>query len=85
MDIKFDYILSFHNDYKPANKPPKKEGFYMTIRCGLNGIYYYLNEWKDGDWLVNILDNSFVIAYSKETIEREVVDEWVKNETKKGI
>lgn len=78
MEIKEEHILDFSNDYKPANYPPKKDGFYMTIRCGLGGIYYSLNEWKDDMWQVGILDFSSVIAYSRETIAKEVVNEWVR-------
>lgn len=78
MEIMEEYILNFNNDYKPANHLPKEDGFYMTIRCGLGGIYYELDEWKDGNWQVRILDASYVIAYSRETIARDVVNEWAR-------
>ena len=61
---------------------PKEDGFYMTIRCGLGGIYYNLDEWKDSNWQVGILDGSYVIAYSREQIPREVVNEWARNKLK---
>ena len=82
MEIREGHILDFDHDYKPANYPPKEDGFYMTIRCGLGGIYYNLDEWKDGNWQVMILDASRVIAYSRETIAREVVNEWARNKLK---
>ena len=75
MEIIEGHILEFDHDYKPANHPPKEEGFYMTIRCGLGGIYYRFDEWREGNWQVGILDASYVIAYSRETIAREVVNE----------
>lgn len=78
MEIRKEHILDFNNDYKPANYPPKEDGFYMTIRCGLGGIYYELDEWKDGNWQVGILDASYVIAYSREIIAREAVNEWAR-------
>ena len=31
-------IFDFNGVYKPLNKNPKNDGFYMTIRCGLGGI-----------------------------------------------
>lgn len=82
MKIREEHILDFDNDYKPANYPPKEDGFYMTIRCGFGGIYYNLNEWKDSNWQVGILDGSYVIAYSREQIPREVVNEWARNKLK---
>lgn len=78
MEIKEEHILDFNYDYKPANNPPKEDGFYMTIRCGLGGIYYNLNEWKEGGWQLGILDGSYVIAYSKETISKEAVNDWAR-------
>lgn len=78
MEIKEEHILDFNYDYKPANYPPKEDGFYMTIRCGLGGIYYNLNEWKEGRWQLSILDGSYVIAYSKETISKEAVNDWAR-------
>lgn len=76
MTIREDHILDFDHDYKPANYLPKEEGYYMTIRCGFSGIYYHLDEWKEGKWQVRILDGSYVVAYSRETIPRETVNEW---------
>ena len=82
MEIKEGHIIDFHNDYKPANYPPKKDGFYMTIRCGLGGIYYYIDGWKDERWQLGILDGSYVIAYSIKQIPKEVVNEWLRNKLK---
>jgi hypothetical protein len=62
-------IFKFHNDFKPAKYPPQEEGYYVTIRCGLSGIYQVLNQWKDGKWQMQILDASDTIAYSKEKVE----------------
>jgi hypothetical protein len=47
----------------------QEEGYYVTIRCGLSGIYQVLNQWKDGKWQMQILDASDTIAYSKEKVE----------------
>lgn len=55
-------------DFKPGHYAPQKEGMYITIRCGLPGIYQTLDEWKDGRWQKGVLDGSTVIAYSRETI-----------------
>ena len=62
-------IFKFHNDFKPAKYPPQEDGYYVTIRCGLSGIYQVLNQWKDGKWQMQILDASDTIAYSKEKVE----------------
>ena len=45
---------------------PKEDGVYLTIRCGLSGIYTVLNEWKNGEWQMESLDGSTTIAYRKD-------------------
>lgn len=82
MEIKEGHILDFNGEYVPAKRQPKVDGYYMTIRCGLGGIYYIINEWKDGRWQVESLDDGYVIAYSKETISKEKVNEWARNKLK---
>lgn len=62
-------IFKFHGEFKLAKYPPTEEGNYITIRCGLSGIYQVLNQWKDGKWQMQILDASDTIAYSKEKVE----------------
>lgn len=57
------------NDFKPAHYPPKEEGYYLTIRCGLTGIYTTINMWKNGNWQMNVLDGSTTIAYSRNKLE----------------
>ncbi len=37
----FDFSGQF---YLTKNHLPEKEGFYITIRCGLGGIYQCLNQ-----------------------------------------
>lgn len=78
MEISETKILNFNGEYKLAKYPPKKDGYYMTIRCGLGGLYTNLNKWKDGNWMMSAADDSAVIAYSKEQITREQVDNWCK-------
>lgn len=39
------------------------ETMYVTIRCGLSGIYSCLNEWNKGRWGAECLDGSTTIAY----------------------
>ncbi len=53
------------NNFIPAHYNPKEDGIYLTIRCGLTGIYTKVNEWKDGKWQMGILDGSTTIAYSR--------------------
>ncbi len=71
-------IYKFNGKYMLAKYPPKEDGWYMTIRCGLSGIYTCLNEWKDNKWQVEAADASDTIAYSKERISKETVDKWAK-------
>ena len=71
-------IYKFNGKYMLVKYPPKEDGWYMTIRCGLSGIYTCLNEWKDNKWQVEAADASDTIAYSKERISKETVDKWVK-------
>lgn len=56
------------NDFIPAKHNPKEEGYYITIRCGLSGIYQMLNEWKDNKWQINLTDDSYTIAYNRKRI-----------------
>ena len=63
--FKFD---KENNNFIPVHYGPKKDGTYLTIRCGSGGIYTMLNEYKDGQWMVQCTDGSDTIAYSKETI-----------------
>jgi len=57
-------------DFIPAKHiNPKEEGYYLTIRCGLSGIYQMINEWKNNEWVVKLLDDSYTIAYSREKIK----------------
>ena len=65
-------ILEFDlddNNFKPAHYPPKENGMYITIRCGFSGIYQKLDQYKDGEWQLRVLDGSKVIAYSKNKID----------------
>ena len=67
-------ILDFDNDFAPAVtssgvRNPAEEGVYITIRCGLSGIYQCLNTWKDGKWQMQVLDASTTIAFSKQPLD----------------
>lgn len=83
MEINETKILNFNGEYKLAKYPPKENGYYMTIRCGLSGIYTCLNEWKDNAWQVEVADASDTIAYSREQITKEQVDNWCKAKLEK--
>ena len=78
-------IYKFNGKYMLAKYPPKEDGWYMTIRCGLPGIYTCLNEWKDNKWQVEATDASDTIAYSKERIPKETVNAWAKLGIHQGI
>lgn len=78
-DIIAKYVFDFDGEWKPAKYPPANNGYYMTIRCGLGGIYTSLDEWKDDRWQVGILDDSSVIAYTKEQVTKEAVKEWCEH------
>lgn len=71
-------IFSFNSEYKLAKHPPKEDGYYMTVRCGLGGIYTKVDKYRDGEWLTKIMDDSDVIAYSKERISENIFDKWVR-------
>ena len=77
MEITHERIFDFKNhEYIPAHHDPKEPGYYMTIRCGLSGIYTHLDEWKDNKWQVGILDDSKVIAWTQEQITDQQVRDW---------
>ena len=84
MKIEEKHIIDFDGEYRPFNYcPPKEDGFYMTFRCGLGGIYTSLNEWKDGKWMMYATDASSVIAYSREPIPKEQVNAWAREKLNK--
>lgn len=83
INLETEHILDFKDDYKLAKYPPKKDGYYITIKCGLGGIYTSLNEWKNGEWMVLTTDDSDVIAYSKEQVSKEDVKNWANAKMEK--
>ena len=83
MEINENKIFNFNGEYKLAKHPPKENGYYMTIRCGLGGLYTSLNEWQDGNWSMFAADDSDVIAYSREQITKEQVENWCKAKLEK--
>lgn len=62
-------IMTFDDDFRPMSHEPYEEGMYVTIRCGLSGIYQVLNRWEDGRWQMVVPDGSTTIAYSKEPVK----------------
>ena len=59
-------IFDFKDDWKKfSGKGPEEDGIYLTIRCGMSGIYTAINQWVNGDWQIQVLDQSEVIAYKK--------------------
>lgn len=60
-------IYDFDGEYKLTTNGcvPEKDGFYLTIRCGLGGIYSMINEFKNGKWQASVADASTTIAFSK--------------------
>lgn len=78
MNFEKEKIFDFNGDYKLAKCPPKEDGYYITIRCGLGGIYTHLDEYKDGKWQLGIADDSNVIAYQRNPLPREEVNKWFK-------
>ena len=83
INLETEHIFYFKGEYKLAKYPPKEEGYYITIKCGLGGIYTTLNEWKNGKWMVLTTDDSDVIAYSKEQVSKEDVENWAKAKLEK--
>ena len=81
--LETEHIFDFNGDYKLAKCPPKEDGYYITVKCGLGGIYTSLNEWKNGKWMVLTTDDSDVIAYSKEQVFKEDVKKWLNAKLEK--
>ena len=67
----FDHDENRFHSTNNGKFTPKEDGMYLTIRCGLSGIYTVLNEWKDGHWQMEIADGSTTIAFSDKKIELE--------------
>lgn len=83
INLETEHIFDFKDDYKLAKYPPKEDGYYITVKCGLGGIYTSLNEWKNGEWMVLTTDDSDVIAYSKEQVSKEDVKNWANAKIEK--
>ena len=77
INLETEHIFDFDGDYKLAKYPPKEDGCYITVKCGLGGIYTSLNEWQNGEWMELATDDSDVIAYSKEQVTKEDVKNWL--------
>lgn len=61
-----DTRLFGNRRFVPYRETVKVEnGTYITIRCGFVGIYTMLNEMKDGNWMIEVADASFTIAFAK--------------------
>lgn len=81
--LGLEQIFDFKGDYKLAKCPPKKDGYYMTVKCGLVGIYTELDKWKSGKWILPTANDSDVIAYSKEQVSKEDFEEWLNDKFEK--
>jgi hypothetical protein len=77
-DLEKTRIFDFGDSWEMSEKSPKEPGYYMTIRCGLSGIYTHLDEYKNGRWQLGITDGSRVIAYCSEQIPTEEVNSWAR-------
>lgn len=64
-------IVEFNKDNDFVLQEPTIEGYYLTIRVGLGGIYTNVNYWKEGNWLGRAADGSRVVARSSEPIDIE--------------
>jgi len=81
--LESEHIFDFDGNYKLAKYPPKEDGYYITIKCGRGGVYTCLNEWTQGKWMVISLDDSDVIAYSREQVSKEDVKNWANAKLEK--
>lgn len=63
-------IISFtgDSDWAPIRRLPEKEGWYVTVRAGLGGIYKMLDQFKDGKFQTSCLDNSSILGYLKNPV-----------------
>ena len=81
--LETEHIFDFHGEWKLAKYPPKEDGYYITVKCGLGGIYTSLNEYKNGKWMTLTTDDSDVIAYSREQVYKEDVKKWLNAKMEK--
>lgn len=69
-------------DFIPANNTnPSKPGTYVTLRCGLRGIYQMLNEWNGSEWITKVADAGFIIAYSREPVVLKTLENMEKKKS----
>lgn len=49
--------------FKPTGTNNIEPGVYLTLRCGLGGIYQFCNTWDGQKWESSIADGSYTIMY----------------------
>lgn len=76
--MKITEITEIFNFSKEGmtTKNPIVDGTYLTVRCGLSGIYKMVNIWQDNKWQIEILDASKTLARSEKPLTAEEIDKW---------
>lgn len=65
-DSSDEKVFAIFKGFKPwRNGLDLDDGDYLTMRCGLTGIYTCVNTLKSGKWMAECLDGSATIAYRK--------------------
>jgi hypothetical protein len=79
-------FLGLPEDFKEKHKfilgdKPTEDGTYITLRIGSEGIYSFVDIFKDGKWGACMLDTSKVFAYVKYTLTsyEELIKEFPPN------
>lgn len=71
--MKREEIINFCQE-RLTRRNPNEDGIYLTVRCGLTGVYKMINIWQDNKWQMETLDASITLARSEKPLtENEIV------------
>lgn len=73
--MKREEIINFCQE-RLTWKSPNKNGTYLTVRCGLAGIYKMINVWRDNKWQMEALDGSMTLARSEKPLTDDEISYW---------
>lgn len=77
-DFSDEKLFTLCKGFKPwRDGKDLDDGDYLTMRCGLTGVYTCVNTLKSGKWLAECLDASITIAYRKFN-KNEEFEEFIK-------
>ena len=73
--MKRGEIINFCQE-RLTRRNPNEDGIYLTVRCGLTGVYKMINVWQDNKWQIEVLDDSITLARSEKPLTDDEIVYW---------